>query len=51
MTLVNSVVAAGEQVVDWDGRDDGGQLVASGTYMARLVAEQGTRTSKLTMAR
>lgn len=50
-TLVNSVVAAGEQVVEWDGRDDRGQLVASGTYVARLVTEQGIRTSKLTLAK
>lgn len=50
-TLVNSVVVAGEQVVDWDGRDDRGQPVASGTYVARLVTEQGARASKLTLTK
>lgn len=50
-TLVNSVVAVGEQLVGWDGTDDRGQPVASGTYVARLVTEQGTRTSKLTLAK
>ena len=50
-TLMDSVVAAGERAVEWDGRDDWGQPVASGTYVARLVTEQGIRTSKLTLAK
>lgn len=50
-TLMNAVLPAGEHAVDWDGRDARGAAVASGTYIARLVTEQGTRTSKVTLAR
>ena len=37
-TLLNSYLAAGRHVVDWDGRDDGGQSAASGVYFLRLQA-------------
>lgn len=50
-SLVDRTEAAGEQSVDWDGRDDEGQAVASGGYVARLVTDQGIRTSKLTLVR
>lgn len=50
-SLVDKVEAAGEQSVGWDGRDDEGQAVASGGYVVRLVTDQGTRTSKLTLLR
>jgi trimeric autotransporter adhesin len=50
-TLIDAVLPAGEHAVDWDGRDARGAAVASGTYIARLVTEQGTRTSKVTLAR
>jgi len=35
-TLVNSYLAAGRRKVTWDGRDDEGRVVASGTYFLRL---------------
>jgi aminopeptidase N len=35
-TLISGVVAAGEQKVTWDGRNDAGRALASGTYFARL---------------
>jgi len=35
-TLVDSYLASGQRVVGWDGRDDGGRLLASGTYFVRL---------------
>lgn len=37
-TLVDSFVAAGSRVVEWDGRDDRGSSLASGTYFLRLDA-------------
>jgi hypothetical protein len=35
-TLVDSYLAAGQRTVEWDGRDDSGHSVASGTYYMRL---------------
>ncbi|MEZ4387892.1 MAG: S8 family serine peptidase [Candidatus Krumholzibacteriia bacterium] len=37
-TLVDETRAAGQHEVSWQGRDDRGRQVASGTYYARLVA-------------
>jgi len=35
-TLVDSYLAAGPRTVEWDGRDDHGRSLASGTYYMRL---------------
>jgi hypothetical protein len=35
--------------VVWDGRDDGGRRVASGSYVARLRATGTTLTRRLTL--
>jgi len=35
-TLVDSYLASGQRVIGWDGRDDGGRSLASGTYFLRL---------------
>ena len=35
-TLVDSYLAAGQREVQWDGRDDHGRALASGTYFMRL---------------
>ncbi|MHB8078458.1 MAG: FlgD immunoglobulin-like domain containing protein [Candidatus Krumholzibacteriia bacterium] len=49
--LVRQAMAAGEQAVDWDGRDELGRSVPSGAYVVRLATEFGARTSKVTLAR
>lgn len=49
--LVDEAKAAGEWTANWDGRDGQGMRVASGTYVARLVTDQGARTSKATLAK
>lgn len=41
--------AAGRHELRWDGRDDGGRRVSSGSYFARLATEASTRTQKLTL--
>jgi hypothetical protein len=41
--------AAGEHRVVWDGRDDRGQRLASGVYEARLLADGGIWTGRLTL--
>lgn len=43
--------AAGENAVYWDGRDDTGRTVASGTYLLRLVAGGAPQVRKLTLVR
>lgn len=41
-SLVNDVVSAGEHTVTWDGLDEGGRPVASGTYNYVLTAGSTT---------
>ncbi|MBD3219614.1 T9SS type A sorting domain-containing protein, partial [bacterium] len=38
-TLVDEQMTAGQHQVRWQGRDDGGRQVASGTYLARLISD------------
>ncbi|MCP4548272.1 MAG: hypothetical protein GY835_17565 [bacterium] len=42
---------AGEHVLDWDGRDDSGQELASGVYLLRLAAEDTRDTKRLVLLR
>jgi hypothetical protein len=42
---------AGQHRVFWDGRDDAGTQVGSGTYFARIVAGRTTAVHKLTLVR
>ena len=48
-TLVNGVRPGGTNEIHWDGTDDGGRSVASGTYLYRLEAAglQYTRAATL----
>jgi hypothetical protein len=50
-TIVDQELPAGWRLLSWDGRDSAGQLVASGTYFARLEAAGETRLRKLVVAR
>ncbi|HET6463174.1 MAG TPA: FlgD immunoglobulin-like domain containing protein [Candidatus Krumholzibacteria bacterium] len=40
---------AGENEVRWDGRNSGGQRVASGVYLFRLTSTLGARTARLVL--
>lgn len=46
-TLIDEVRGAGAHTLTWDARDDRGQRVAPGVYLARLVAEGRSRTQRL----
>jgi hypothetical protein len=48
-TLVDGDLAAGRHEAVWDGRDDRGQAMASGTYLARLVAGPVTQMRKMVL--
>jgi flagellar hook assembly protein FlgD len=46
-TLVDREQASGEQSVVWDGRDDGGRLMATGVYLYRMTAPGIETASKM----
>lgn len=49
--LWSGQVTAGEHVVTWDGRDNAGRNVASGTYIYRLQSNVGAVQKKLLLLR
>jgi hypothetical protein len=50
-TLKNESYPAGLHRVIWDGRDNGGQEVATGAYFVRFTAGSVTTTQKLVLIR
>jgi hypothetical protein len=50
-TLVDHVLDAGQHAVAWQGRDDAGRSLASGTYLAKLRSGDQVTTSKLVLAK
>ena len=50
-TLVDESRPAGRYEVTWNGTDDNGARVASGTYFYRLQAGSFTRTEKMTLVK
>lgn len=49
--LVDKKQEAGRHTVQWAGRDESGQRMASGVYLARLVVDGTTKVRKLTFVR
>ncbi len=47
--LTNKTQEAGSYAVQWDGRDQAGQKVASGVYIYKIQAGQFTRTRKMVL--
>jgi hypothetical protein len=43
--------SAGRHEATWDGQDNAGRAVPTGTYFCRLSTAQGSQTRKLTLAR
>ena len=50
-TLVAGPKTAGSHMVAWDGRDDGGRIVASGVYFCRIRSEGGQESRKIVRVR
>lgn len=48
-TLVNEKLGPGEKLVMWDGLDDNGKQVASGTYFVKLETSTGVNSKKMTL--
>ncbi|MBK8233796.1 MAG: DUF4331 family protein [Candidatus Eisenbacteria bacterium] len=50
-TLVNGEQAAGSYEVMWDGADDNGNRMPSGTYFCRVSTDQNVESRKMTLRR
>ncbi len=50
-TLVNQEQASGRYAASWDGRDDAGRLLTSGTFICRVTSSTGTASVKMLMLR
>lgn len=51
-TLISGqTVAAGQNQINWDGRDNSGSLVSDGAYYYQLTAGENTQTVKMQVAR
>jgi hypothetical protein len=50
-TLVDEYRYAGGYEVSWDGTDQSGRSLPSGTYLARLESDHGNATHRLTLVR
>ncbi len=50
-TLVSGQRTAGEHLVTWDGRDDGGRPAASGTYLVRATGAGMVTFHKIVLAK
>jgi len=48
-TLVNRTQAAGNHMVDWDGKDNLGRAVSSGMYIYRMAAGEFTQSKKMVL--
>lgn len=50
-TLVDGPESAGEKSIEWNGRNDRGELVATGVYFLRMQAGDFSQTRKLVVLR
>lgn len=49
--LADRYFEAGTHSVDWQGRDQQGRAVASGTYLVRMISDTGEESEKITLIR
>jgi flagellar hook assembly protein FlgD len=50
-TVINQTLPAGWRSVAWDGKDESGQPVASGAYIAKLESRGHAQVRKVIVAR
>ena len=51
IALVDATYAVGRHEVEWDGRDERGRDVVSGTYLVRLRVNESVEAERLVMLR
>jgi flagellar hook assembly protein FlgD len=49
--LANNTFSSGIHQIMWDGKDDGGRIVASGTYLYQLISENQKISRKLVLSK
>jgi hypothetical protein len=49
--MESGMQSAGRHEATWDGQDNAGRAVPTGTYFCRLSTQHGSQTRKLTLAR
>jgi flagellar hook assembly protein FlgD len=50
-SLANEVFTPGKHTAEWDGSDESGQQVSSGTFFYRMAIDGLTQTKKVILAR
>jgi len=50
-TLLEDVLPAGQSEVSWDGQDDAGRAVSSGTYIYHASTSDGVFSRRMTLLR
>jgi hypothetical protein len=50
-TLLRAPLIAGEHLLEWDGRDDGGRPQSSGAYVVRIAADGRSDARKVQLVR
>lgn len=50
-SLVNERKAAGSYKISWDGTNDAGQAVSSGTYLMKMVTNEFSQSQKFTLVK
>ena len=51
ITLADRQFSAGPHTLTWNGRDDAGRALPSGTYIVRLETESGVEARKVSLIR
>jgi flagellar hook assembly protein FlgD len=49
--ILNAALPAGEHVLEWNGRDDRGNVVAPGSYVGKIVVRNQVQWFKLIVTR
>ena len=49
--LADGALEAGQHSMDWEGKDIQGNAVASGTYLVRMVSDEGVAVEKMMLIR
>ena len=51
VVLANHAFEAGAYTMDWQGKDQQGRAVASGTYLLRMITDDVLKSEKMMLVR